>query len=134
MSAPACGAPPTPATLQPTGHRERREVVLVEGEKCAAALIASGIAATTAMNGAKAPVDKTDWRPLAGKSVFIWPDRDAPGWDYAESAARACVAWRQRIRGHLVPPTDKPAKWDAADAVDDGLRLRGIHRPGTDGS
>ncbi len=98
-----------------------REVVLVEGEKCAAALIACGIAATTAMNGAKAPVDKTDWHPLAGKSVVIWPDRDAPGWDYAESAARACVAAGSASVAILVPPTDKPAKWDAADAVDEGF-------------
>ncbi|MBU9576432.1 AAA family ATPase [Burkholderia multivorans] len=98
-----------------------REVVLVEGEKCAAALIACGVAATTAMNGAKAPVDKTDWHPLAGKSVVIWPDRDAPGWDYAESAARACVAAGCTSVAILVPPTDKPAKWDAADAVDEGF-------------
>ena len=98
-----------------------REVVLVEGEKCAAALIACGIVATTAMNGARAPVDKTDWHPLAGKSVVIWPDRDVPGWDYAESAARACMAAGSTSVAILVPPTDKPAKWDAADAVDEGF-------------
>lgn len=98
-----------------------REVVLVEGEKCAAALIACDIAATTAMNGAKAPVNKTDWHPLAGKSVVIWPDRDAPGWDYAESAARACVAVGSSSVSILVPPTDKPDKWDAADAVNEGF-------------
>lgn len=80
-----------------------------------------GIAATTAMNGAKAPVDKTDWHPLAGKSVVIWPDRDAPGWDYAESAARACVAAGSTSVAILVPRTDKPPKWDAADAVDEGF-------------
>jgi len=51
-----------------------------------------GITATTAMNGAKAPIDQTDWSPLAGKAVLIWPDRDAPGLDYAEAAARACVS------------------------------------------
>lgn len=111
---------PRPLYNQPA-IAKAREVVLVEGEKCAAALIASGIAATTAMNGAKAPVDKTDWRPLAGKSVVIWPDRDAPGWDYAESAARACVMAGSASVAILVPPTDKPAKWDAADAVDEGF-------------
>lgn len=98
-----------------------REVVLVEGEKCADALVACGIAATSAMNGAKAPVDKTDWHPLAGKSIVIWPDRDAPGWDYAESAARACVAAGSTSVAILVPPTDKPTKWDAADAVAEGF-------------
>ncbi|WP_374691471.1 AAA family ATPase [Accumulibacter sp.] len=96
-------------------------VVLVEGEKCADALIRQGIVGTTAMNGAKAPVDKTDWTPLAGKAVLIWPDRDAPGWDYAEAAARACVTAGCRSVAILVPPTDKPEKWDAADATDEGF-------------
>jgi len=104
-----------PAVAQTDG------VVLVEGEKCADALIRQGIVATTAMNGAKAPVDKTDWTPLAGKAVLIWPDRDAPGWDYAEAAARTCVAAGCRSVAILVPPTDKPEKWDAADATDEGF-------------
>lgn len=98
-----------------------QEIVLVEGEKCADALIACGIAATTAMNGAKAPVDKTDWTPLNGKHVMIWPDRDAPGWDYAERAARACVTAGCASAAILVPPSDKPDKWDAADAVAEGF-------------
>lgn len=98
-----------------------QEIVLVEGEKCADALITCGIAATTAMNGAKAPVDKTDWTPLNGKHVMIWPDRDAPGWDYAERAAHACVAAGCASVAILVPPLDKPDKWDAADAVAEGF-------------
>jgi putative DNA primase/helicase len=59
-------APPEPRPLynQP-GMVSGRHVVLVEGEKCAQALIASGVVATTAMHGANAPVDKTDWSPLA---------------------------------------------------------------------
>ena len=107
---------PRPLYNLPVIHRAR-EVLLVEGEKCADALISAGFMATTAMNGAKAPVDKTDWSPLAGKSVLIWPDRDAPGWDYAESAARACIAAGSTAVAILVPPTDKPDKWDGADAV-----------------
>jgi hypothetical protein len=101
-----------------------RKVVLVEGEKAAQALNTIGITATTAMNGAKAPVDKTDWSPLAGRHVVIWPDRDAPGWDYAESAARACVAAGCTSVAILVPPVDKPDKWDAADAVHEGFDCR----------
>ena len=58
----------------------------------AQALIDAGIVATTAMNGANAPVEKTDWLPLAGKSVVIWPDRDKPGWEYAAQAAQAILA------------------------------------------
>ncbi len=111
---------PRPLYNQPALARSE-QVVLVEGEKCADALIGLGVVATTAMNGAKAPIGKTDWSPLAGKSVLIWPDRDAPGWDYAENAARACVAAGCASVAILVPPTTKSEKWDAADAVAEGF-------------
>jgi hypothetical protein len=73
------------------------------------------------MNGARAPIDKTDWSPLRGKDVVIWPDRDPPGWDYAQSAAKACVAAGSRSVVIIVPPESKPEKWDAADAVAEGF-------------
>ncbi len=92
-------------------------VVLAEGEKCAQALIDQGVCATTAMNGAKAPVDKTDWSPLRGKHVLIWPDKDLPGWEYAEAAAQAIVAAGALSVMILLPPESKPEKWDAADAI-----------------
>ena len=118
-----CRAPdPRPLYNQPELTRAKT-VVLVEGEKCADALIRMGITATTAMNGAKAPIDKTDWSPLAGKAVQIWPDRDAPGWDYAEAAARACVAAGAVSVEILVPPTDRPAGWDVADAVEESFEV-----------
>ncbi|MBF0311750.1 MAG: AAA family ATPase, partial [Magnetococcales bacterium] len=101
-----------------------RRVVLVEGEKCAQAMKAVGIVATTAMHGANAPVEKTDWSPLAGKEVLIWPDKDAPGWDHAEAMARACQSVGCHSVAILIPPGDKPEKWDAADAVAEGLEVR----------
>ena len=52
-------------------HPGQSQVVLVEGEKCAQSLIDAGIVATTAMHGANAPVEKTDWTSLAGKAVLI---------------------------------------------------------------
>lgn len=107
---------PRPLYNQPT-IVSARQVVLVEGEKCAQALIDKGIVATTAMNGARAPIEKTDWTPLRGKDVLIWPDRDAPGWDYAEAAAKACSAVGARSVAIVVPPESKPEKWDAADAA-----------------
>ena len=69
-------------------------------------------------------MEKTDWTPLAGKEVLIWPDRDAPGWDYAEHAARACAAAGCASVAILVPPTDKPDKWDASDALAEGFDCR----------
>ncbi len=119
--------PPDPRPLynQP-GLAAAGHVVLVEGEKCAQALIAIGVVATTAMHGANAPVDKTDWSPLAGKSVLIWPDRDAPGWDYADRASQAILNAGATTVAILVPPDDKPEGWDAADAIPDGFDVRGF--------
>ena len=124
-------APPTPRPLyhQP-GIRAAPEVVLVEGEKCAQALIDVGVCATTAMHGANAPVDKTDWTPLAGKQVLIWPDRDAPGAEYAQTAAEAALAAGALSCAILQPPSDKPEHWDAADAIAEGFDVAGFLRAG----
>jgi len=111
---------PRPLYNRP-GIKAADQVVLVEGEKAAQALIDAGISATTAMNGAKAPVEKTDWSPLDGKRVLIWPDKDGPGWQYAMAAGQAVLAAGALSVSVLLPPDDRPEKWDAADAVDDGM-------------
>lgn len=113
---------PRPLYNRP-GIKDAQEVVLVEGEKAAQALIDKGIPATTAMNGATAPPEKTDWSPLRGKRVLIWPDKDGPGWQYAQSAAQAILSTGAHSVSVLLPPEDKPAKWDAADAVEDGMNV-----------
>lgn len=95
------------------------EVVLCEGEGCADALIKLGIAATSAMQGAHAPIDKTDWSPLAGKKVVIWPDNDEPGFQYAKNVSERLAALGCQILG-ITPPAGSPAKWDAADCVAEG--------------
>ncbi|TDQ41881.1 phage/plasmid primase, P4 family [Tepidicella xavieri] len=114
--------PPEPRPLynQP-GMISAAQVVLVEGEKCAQALIDAGFVATTAMHGANAPVDKTDWSPLAGKAVLIWPDRDKPGWEYAVQAAQAVLAAGAKSCHILYPPEEAAEGWDAADAVAEGF-------------
>ncbi|MFA7281337.1 MAG: phage/plasmid primase, P4 family [Sterolibacterium sp.] len=115
-------APPEPRPLynQPA-IKNADSVVLVEGEKCAQALTDAGIVTTTAMHGANAPVDKTDWSPLAQKSLLIWPDRDKPGWNYAMSAADAALAAGAISCAVLVPPDEKPTGWDVADALAEGF-------------
>ena len=115
-------APPDPRPLynQP-GMTNAAQVVLVEGEKCAQALIDASIVATTAMHGANAPVEKTDWSPLAGKSVLIWPDRDKPGWDYATQAAQAILSADAKTCHILYPPEEAAEGWDAADAIAEGF-------------
>lgn len=90
-------------------------IVLCEGEGCADALTSIGIPATTAMQGANAPIEKTDWSPLIGKTVIVWPDNDEPGKRYGQAVANKLA---QITTVLLVPlPADKPSKWDAADCV-----------------
>jgi len=115
-------APPDPRPLynQP-GMTSASLVVLVEGEKCAQALIGAGVVATTAMHGANAPVEKTDWSPLSGKAVLIWPDRDKPGWEYATQAAQAILSAGAKTCHILYPPEEAAEGWDAADAVLEGF-------------
>lgn len=111
---------PRPLYNQP-GIAASSSVILVEGEKCADVLIALGLCATTAMNGANAPVDKTDWSPLYGKHVMIWPDHDEAGRHYAEAVAQKLRILGLASLSILTPPTNKPDKWDAADAVTEGV-------------
>ena len=107
---------PRPLYNRP-GIKAAADVILVEGEKAAEALISQGLCATTAMNGASAPVEKTDWSPLKARRVVVWPDHDEPGWHYALAAAQAVLEAGAAAVSVLNPPAGKPEKWDAADAV-----------------
>lgn len=90
-------------------------VVLVEGEKAADALIRLGYNATTAMGGANAPLDKTDWQGIAGKRVIVWPDADAAGEKYRDAVVPHLRALGCTV-SVVVPPQGVKKGWDAADA------------------
>jgi DNA primase len=90
-----------------------------EGEKTANALaqLFPNCVATTSVCGAQSP-DKSDWSPIAGRSVLIWPDNDKAGLQYA----RKVEAGLSKL-GCVVEVVDVAALaagaegWDAADAV-----------------
>jgi hypothetical protein len=114
------------------GILQAQKIVLVEGEKCADSLVKLGICATTAMGGANAPPDRTDWGPLAGKDVLIWPDNDPPnekgeipGHVYARNCERALKTIARSVY-ILKIPEGKPPKWDAADAAAEGFEVQGF--------
>jgi putative DNA primase/helicase len=103
-----------PAILESSGP-----VILAEGEKAASALIDAGWVATTWAGGASAH-GKTDWQPLQGRDLIIWPDNDKPGFDAAETIAARLRNFCPTI-SMVVPPIDAPAGWDAADASEEEI-------------
>lgn len=91
------------------------EVVLVEGEKAADALHLAGWTATSAPGGSNTRLDKIDWRPLAGKSVTLWPDNDEAGKAFMDRVATVLRDIGCKV-ATVALPDGLPAKWDAADA------------------
>jgi hypothetical protein len=100
--------------------RAEAPVMVCEGEKAAdaAALLLPDHVAISAPNGSNA-AGKADWRLLAGRQVIIWPDADAPGCSYAETAAKMLVAVGANV-SVILPPAGVMPGWDAADALVDG--------------
>lgn len=80
-------------------------------------LAAAGFTATTLMGGVNTRIEKTDLSPLKGKDAILRPDNDEPGRKYVDNEAELLL----KLPGSslkITPLTlDKPAKWDAADAV-----------------
>jgi len=64
----------------------KKGLVVVEGEKCADALAEMGFAVTTAMSSTG--IDQTDWTPVYGRNIVIWPDNDSTGQKYADGVER----------------------------------------------
>lgn len=74
--------PPWPLyNLLALSLRPNAAVVVVEGEKCVDACTELGILATTALSSTS--VSQTDWTPLYGRRIVIWPDNDGAKAKYA---------------------------------------------------
>lgn len=95
-------------------------VLIAEGEKSAdagAQLLPDHIA--LAWCGGTAGINHTDWSPLAGRAITLWPD--------ADDAGRLCMAKlapKLQAIGCTVsifnPPEQAPPKWDLANAASEG--------------
>jgi len=66
---------------------EARQVIVVEGEKCRDALATATGRTVVSWAGGTQGVKHTDWTPLAGRNVVIWPDFDGPGLGTANEIA-----------------------------------------------
>lgn len=89
-------------------------IVVCEGEKAADAARGLGFTATTSAGGSQAAA-KTDWRPLAGKEVWIMPDNDAPGRKYAVTVAGILAKLTPAPVVRIVELPDLPNGGDIVD-------------------
>jgi hypothetical protein len=107
--------------------RSADRVVVVEGEKSATALATCCAANVVTWAGGTNGWHLSDWMPVAGKTVVLWPDHDLPGIGAMRKIAlmlqqlscRVSIAW---------PPATAAAGWDAADAIADGWRAADVSR------
>ena len=108
-------------------ERQGAQVLVVEGEKTAdaAAERFPGYVVTTSCGGSK-QAKQSNWIPLAGREVVIWPDADEAGATYArdvEALAREAGAANVRV---VELPVGLPKGWDLADPVPDGVEVERI--------
>lgn len=126
--------PPGPLplfNLHLLAQRPTAPVLLCEGEKAtaAAAILWPEYVCTTTAHGSDS-AKKSDYAPLKGRLLRIWPDHDAGGTTYSQEVARqAKAAGAARIeflklsslaRDPSGTPRTLPPKWDAADALAEG--------------
>lgn len=92
-------------------------IVISEGEKTADAITAMlpDHLSVTWIGGANG-VSRTNWAPLHGRKIILWPDNDQPGFsamfEIYDLIKEHCpdVVW-------VRPPLDAKKHWDAADAT-----------------
>jgi putative DNA primase/helicase len=105
--------------------RPDARVIVVEGEKKvdAARRLFPDCVPVSPMNGARS-LHKTDWTPLAGRTVTIWPDNDPTSRDFfAAKATKLAFTAGAADVAVVAVPQQWPEKWDLADSLPDGVHV-----------
>ncbi len=129
---------PTPRPIYGRQHiRDARQVIVVEGEKCADKGRKATGRAFVSWAGGTQGAKYADWSALAGLDVILWPDADRPGLSVMDQNAKALKALGCRVRVLDLPAFSDDGDigasfdgvqsgvtvgtgWDCADAIDAG--------------
>lgn len=113
--------------LETLGESDQQKVLIVEGEKTvdAARKLFPDYDVVTWQGGSNA-VGKTNWSPLAGSDVTIWPDADEPGTKAAKTIAKVLRQIDVDVVKQVDLPNSLPKSWDVADAVPDGIDIKAL--------
>lgn len=97
-----------------------KPILIVEGEKSceAARLFVSNVYDVVTWSGGANAIKNSDWSPLYGKNILLWPDADKAGFKAMEQIAGTLKFHCSEIK--LINIKDKPEGWDAGDAADEG--------------
>lgn len=90
-------------------------VILVEGEKAADALVSAEKLAVGTVTGAGGTPTVDVLKPLAGRTVYLWPDNDQPGLAHMQRIASRLLEIVGRL--YWVNWTGAPEGGDAADFI-----------------
>ena len=110
--------------LPALAERPDAPVLVVEGEKTcdAARQVFPDYIAITSIFGANAS-HRSDWSPLRGRRVTIWPDNDENGFKYAREVAAHAFRYGAASVSLVQLPEALPRGWDLADPVPGGVNL-----------
>ncbi len=67
-----------------------------------------------------------DWQPLAGRTVYVFPDNDDPGAQYGRDVVQALQGIAHSAAVLDISPLNLPAKGDAVEWLQDGGTLGGL--------
>jgi hypothetical protein len=106
-----CWIPRDPAGLWPLYRLpnlgSETQILVFEGEKCVNLACKIGFEGATTSAHGNYSAHRTDWTPLAGKSVAIFPDADQAGEDYAQKVADILLALGCTVRIVRLPGLGK---------------------------
>jgi putative DNA primase/helicase len=90
-----------------------RPVFVVEGEKAADALAATGVQVVATVTGASSTPGAEALVVLAGLDVMLWPDADAVGWSHMQRVAARLAGVARSVR--VWSPAGLPPGGDAVE-------------------